>query len=250
MKFSSLVIAVAAGTFTPFALADAAAAISLRGSNQAAVAQPSAQRRLKKPVDDNTCVESVLVEVQGENQTDGSYLACGTSDGQYYKVAGLSNEEVHDNSQRVANGQSKMKLPAGATLNEETQTIELPPGKRVGFEKNAGNKGGGNQGQGYSGSSRHNRDLAVTGAKKVLVVRVIAGDGIATTPSQARLSDSVFGNGNDAVNMRSQYLDCSYDQLDFDKAADRTGSTTSIINGEYLFMSIMMYPYVPTFILN
>ena len=50
-------------------------------------------------------------------------------------------------------------------------------------------------------------DLAVTGTRSVLVVRVVAAD-TSTTQSVERLSNSVFGNGADgsvdSVTMRSQ----------------------------------------------
>ena len=47
------------------------------------------------------------------------------------------------------------------------------------------------------------------GDKTVLAVRVIAGDGPKYGFTEAQLSDSVFGNGNDSVNLRSQYKACS-----------------------------------------
>jgi len=70
----------------------------------------------------------------------------------------------------------------------------------------------------------------VLGEKTVLVVRVQASNAI-TSFSEAYLSDSVFGNGNDPVNLSSQYSACSANKLNFTKANERTGNSTNISNG-------------------
>jgi len=64
----------------------------------------------------------------------------------------------------------------------------------------------------------------------VLVVRVIAYNG-STSASDTALSNSVFGNGVDPVNLSSQYAACSHNKLEFVKAAEKTGATNSITNG-------------------
>jgi len=70
----------------------------------------------------------------------------------------------------------------------------------------------------------------VLGEKTVLVVRVQAPNEV-TSFSEAHLSDSVFGNGNDPVNLSSQYSECSANKLNFTKANERTGKSTKISNG-------------------
>jgi len=72
--------------------------------------------------------------------------------------------------------------------------------------------------------------LRVLGEKTVLVVRVQASNEV-TSFSEAYLSDSVFGNGNDTVNLSSQYSACSANKLNFTKATERTGNSTNISNG-------------------
>jgi hypothetical protein len=77
------------------------------------------------------------------------------------------------------------------------------------------------------------------GTRTVLAVRVIVDDGTYNHTDRAGLSDDVFGNGVDPVNLKSQFAACSYNQLKFDKAPNKNvlGSvtpndgTTSISNG-------------------
>jgi hypothetical protein len=70
----------------------------------------------------------------------------------------------------------------------------------------------------------------------VLAVRVIAGDNTKYGNTEAQLSDFVFGNGNDPVNLQSQYKACSYNQLNFNKVPNKnmvtpSGQNTNIANG-------------------
>lgn len=63
------------------------------------------------------------------------------------------------------------------------------------------------------------RKLATIGDRDVLVIRVVGTDA-STTASEAQLSDDVFGNDRDPVNLRNQFAACSYGQLIFIKATD------------------------------
>ena len=75
------------------------------------------------------------------------------------------------------------------------------------------------------------------GTKTVLAVRVILDDAKYNVASQAGLSNDIFGNGIDPVNLKSQFAACSYNQLIFDKSPNRLMSndpnddTTAISNG-------------------
>jgi hypothetical protein len=64
------------------------------------------------------------------------------------------------------------------------------------------------------------------GNKTVLAVRIILNDGAYSHATQTGLSNDVFGNGVDTINLKTQYAACSYNQLTFNKAADRSLSTT------------------------
>ena len=64
-----------------------------------------------------------------------------------------------------------------------------------------------------------------SGTRTVLAVRVLLNDGSYSYASQTGLSDDIFGNGVDTVNLKSQYAACSFNQLVFDKTSDRSMST-------------------------
>ena len=59
-----------------------------------------------------------------------------------------------------------------------------------------------------------NRKLA-TVVKKVLVLRIQAADAV-TTASETQLADDVFGAAGDVLNLKSQFNQCSYGQLQFE----------------------------------
>ena len=76
-----------------------------------------------------------------------------------------------------------------------------------------------------------------TGTRTVLVVRVMLNDGQYNFADQTGLSNDVFGNGVDTVNLKSQYAACSANQLIFNKSPNRSmtsnpnDGTTAISNG-------------------
>ena len=69
-------------------------------------------------------------------------------------------------------------------------------------------------------SSSNSRKLQ-KGTRSVLAVRVLLNDVSYNFASQNGLSNDIFGNGIDSVNLKSQYAACSYNQLKFDKASNR-----------------------------
>ena len=68
---------------------------------------------------------------------------------------------------------------------------------------------------------RRGRNLQKVGTKKVLVIRVDAQDS-STTATEAQLGDDIFGQAGDLVNLKSQYLKCSHDQLNFTAVESKT----------------------------
>merc|ERR1712157_678062 len=68
----------------------------------------------------------------------------------------------------------------------------------------------------HSPIKHRSRNLA-TGTRSVLAVRILAPDST-TSFTEQQLSDSIFGNNVDNINLRDQYLRCSADQLEFTKA--------------------------------
>lgn len=61
-----------------------------------------------------------------------------------------------------------------------------------------------------------NRKLANV-VKRVLVLRIEAADSV-TTASESKLADDIFGAAGDPVNLKSQFNQCSYGQLQFEPA--------------------------------
>ena len=120
----------------------------------------------------------------------------------------------------VKSGESTLFVP-GTQIRGNTAFI--PPGQDPTFGR-----------RGFL-HENHRQLSVVTGDKTVLVVKIIVSDG-ATTFDESELSNSVFGNSVDPVNLKSQYLACSHGKLNFNKAAARTKSGgasggTSIANG-------------------
>ena len=133
----------------------------------------------------------------------------------------------------------ELSMPEGAYLDEDTATLEMPSPGRLKFkEKNA------IDGLPFD-SSRSPR--AVTGTRSALVVKVIAS-GAAAEFSEARLSNSVFGNGADGnvdpVTMKSHFQTCSNGQLNFLPAIDRDGTSIRIRNGKYEHFFIVRHIFL------
>jgi hypothetical protein len=73
----------------------------------------------------------------------------------------------------------------------------------------------------HSSSSSNSRRNLQTGTRSVLAVRVLLNDVSYNIASQTGLSNDIFGNGLDIVNLKSQYAACSYNQLLFTKSPNR-----------------------------
>ena len=80
-------------------------------------------------------------------------------------------------------------------------------------------------------SRQKSRKLAVTGRKKMLVVRADAKDH-STTADMATLSNNIFGTAGDTVTLKSQYDACSYGQLIFEPYEENGGVVEVDIRGK------------------
>ena len=188
---------------------------------------------------DSTCVTtSIAVVMDYRSGTSKEVLACGTANGNHYKVAGVPDEVIQANKHHIMNGDIELAVPVGSFLNAATATLEMPiqvmNTNTMQFFKEK-------QGSGENNSTktlfdRTRRSLAMTGTRSALVVRIVASNAAASL-SEATLSNSVFGNGADGtvdpVTMKSHFNTCSYGQLNFVQAADRNGRTTRIRNGMF-----------------
>ena len=191
---------------------------------------PFHEKHLRRlPATDSTCATTSIVVMKPEapNTTIKELLSCDTADGKHYFVRGVTDYFIWANKKGIIDRTVELSMPEGAYLDEDTATLEMPSPGRLKFkEKNA------KDGLPLA-SSRSPR--AVTGIRSALVVKVIAS-GVATEFSEARLSNSVFGNGADGnvdpVTMKSHFQTCSNGQLNFLPAIDRDGTSIRIRNGK------------------
>ncbi len=170
--------------------------------------------------DENNLFERRLMK---RKPRPSSSLNIELSDGSIYELTNIDvNWRDVDMKEKFFSGRTRIKIRAGAKMSGgkidldggKPEFIDIDPSKRD-LEANL------HQG---------NRHLAITGAKKVLAVRVIASDAQITS-TEDELSDGVFGTFGNAVNLKSQMEDCSYNQLSIDMADDSIGDSTSISNG-------------------
>lgn len=125
-------------------------------------------------------------------------------------------------SHELISGVTQIDLPHDTLIDLETQTLVLdskPVFRNL-------------QHTAKDPITRDELDTAnkALGTKTVLVVRVEAED-TATSLSEGKLANDVFGDGGDPLNLRSQYLACSDDKFELTKAWGRQGVSTNIQNG-------------------
>jgi len=190
------------------------------------------RRKLKRP--DHPCI-LVRVEVDYERnqqimqpgslidfggiEKDEDEIMCGLidddiakADGQYFvPIIGLETESLD-----IESGVTTLKAE-GAVF--DNGTLQIPQGAAIeigsiddfteeGTESNLSRWR-------MLQSRQNNRRLAITGKRKVLVVRADARDR-KTSADMSTLSNNVFGTGGDSVTLKSQYDACSHGQLAFE----------------------------------
>jgi hypothetical protein len=192
--------------------------------------------------------EGQLQQIDRPNHTSNIQLPDGT----IYEV---KNAQAGWASS-LKSGKYSVQIPPGAVVSSDG-TIDMK-GKKLNPKAIFGNRSNGGGGGGLFDRSllkeeddatertpeqQRNLDalqssrLLQSGTRTVLVVRVILTDGAYNYADQTGLSNDVFGNGVDAVNLKSQYAACSANQLTFNKSPNRSMSsnpndgTTAINNG-------------------
>jgi hypothetical protein len=201
-------------------------------------------RHLRRtPTTNTTCATtSVVVIMKSQNKTSTEVLSCDTAEGKHYIVRGVPKHVIKANKKGIVDGAIELTMPAGAYLDEDTATLEMPDPERLKLQENT--KKGGNKSKEEDLFERSRRSLAVTGTRSALVVRIRAS-GVVTSKSEATLSNNVFGNGADGtfdpVTMRGHFLSCSHSQLDFRQANDRDGTTIQIRNGKWSILLVFIF---------
>ena len=196
-------------------------------------------------MDDSDECTGLVQHTQYGNGSDSSNndvsLVCETPSGEMYTVEvppGWIKRMVTNGE--LTSGASQLVFAKGTTVDKSTGKVnnrsvptitkkKVAPGLYAKKEKANGNDNGGN-GNGNNGGGNNGknkiRHLATSGTKSVLVVRVVASNA-QTGFSNAELSDSVFGTDGDAVNLKSQYNNCSHGQFQIAPAPNRS----SVLNG-------------------
>lgn len=161
-------------------------------------------------------LKEVMADVSREE------LVCQSSKGMVYHVPNVDEKWLTEKKSagELISGETVLVIPWDTMIDMETYTLQLssPPGLSNDLDDDTRNR------------RRQLRKLAAIGKKTVLGVRIVATDAT-TSLSEDQLADDIFGITGDTMNMRSQYLDCSFDQFELNQADDRTGQTTSIQNG-------------------
>jgi hypothetical protein len=143
-------------------------------------------------------------------------LLCETPSGMLYEVPSATSDWIRENeiSGDLFSGQTVLNIPPGTLIDAKTQTL------RVNYVPPLIND-----------HNHQTRMLSrMTGTRTVLVIRIEASNQDASY-TETTLSNSIFGDGDDKVNLKSQYSACSFGKLEFIPAIDRNGGTTKIRNG-------------------
>jgi hypothetical protein len=133
----------------------------------------------------------------------------------------------------LISGHDKVLIPSGSVISSDKIDVKgknlskMNEGYNGPFRRNL-------QGNDVERTHEQERNLAALrssrklqkGTRTVLAVRIIVNDGAYNWADQTGLSNDVFGNGVDSVNLKSQYAACSYGQLIFNKSPDRNMLTT------------------------
>lgn len=207
-------------------------ATSLRGIN---VVDPPALRTLQ----DDQIALYLLKEIEMGNkarlETDDNFPF------RKLQHQGKSSDHYHTDNIQLLDGTiyEVKNAQAGWAVNlvSGTDNVHIPPGAVISSDGTIDMKG--QKPTMVPGVGLGHRDLVdrgelhsdcnrklQSGTRTVLAVRVILNDGSYSYASQSGLSNDLFGNGVDPYNLKSQYASCSYNQLIFNKASDRSMSTT------------------------
>lgn len=166
---------------------------------------------------DESCL-AVVKEIYSAE--DNSKLLCQTPSGMYYLIPSVDAAWIKEKmiSGELFSGETLLDIPLNTPVDRATQTLQMDDPPKLMFSD-------------FGTRHRELRNLArVTGRKTVLAVRIMASNAIMSV-DETSLSNSIFGGNGDNVNLRSQYLACSHEKLEFTKRDDRNGLTANIRNG-------------------
>eukprot|EP00980_Cylindrotheca_fusiformis_P025019 scaffold12924_cov107-Cylindrotheca_fusiformis.AAC.1 len=162
---------------------------------------------------DESCLAVVKTIFAAENS---SKLLCQTPSGMYYIIPSVDHAWIKSKmiSGELFSGETLLDIPLTTKVDRATQTLQMTEPPKLMFS-DFGTR----------------RNLAQTeGRRTVLAVRIMASNS-AMSVDEGTLANSIFGGNGDKVNLRSQYLACSHNKLEFVPQSNRNGLTTNIRNG-------------------
>ncbi|KAI2504195.1 Gametolysin peptidase M11 [Fragilaria crotonensis] len=132
------------------------------------------------------------------------------------KVKGMTTKWARKNA--VKSGVTTL-FASNSVIDDSTDELIIPTGETIKLGRRNKDKRGSTTTRG-SGSLDPtdmiwNRNLASVVVRKDLVIQIKAADA-ATTASESQLADDVFGAAGDALNLKSQFNQCSYGQPHFE----------------------------------
>ncbi|KAI2488977.1 Gametolysin peptidase M11 [Fragilaria crotonensis] len=127
------------------------------------------------------------------------------------KVKGMTTKWARKNA--VESGVTTL-FATNSVIDDSTDELIIPTGETIKLGRRERNGVGSSSGSLDTTDLIWNRKLASV-VKKVLVLRIQAADA-STTASETQLADDVFGAAGDVFNLKSQYNQCSYGQLQFE----------------------------------
>jgi hypothetical protein len=156
----------------------------------------------------------------GEERVDLS-IECLTPSGKVYQVPSADKAFIKKNfiDGDFVSGETNMVF--AESISMDTSKSELVLNSLPTLIKKTPPK------KGVSGKGRK---LAVMGDRSVFAVRIVLSDG-QTTASEDAIRDGIFGTDGDAVNLKTQYTNCSHGQLNFDSVGTVSGNALTINNG-------------------
>ncbi len=207
------------------------AVASLRGNNSIYHPEEQASRVLETTVEATYLIKDESREYGRDLQVNPHEQTASLElpDGRIYEVYNAPSQW----EKSLKSGRDKVGIPAGSvfssdgTVNVKGKNLSKINKLKNGFVRRnlLGDDAEPHEQEHNLDALQFSRKLQ-TGTRRVLAVRVIVNDGTYSHADQTGLSNDVFGNGIDPVNLKSQYAACSYNQLVFEKSLDRNLSTT------------------------
>jgi len=164
---------------------------------------------------------ALVEDIQYEGGVSDEIMTCETSSGNIYDIdAPKGWMKDHIKKDHIMTGNMEIALDKVDGIVNNKVIFKNGAMPKLELKKNNRN-------------DKRRKLAIVTGEKTVLVVRVVSnnGTGPSTSSNEESVSNKVFGNDIDPVNLASQYKACSHGKLNIIKAPDRTGKSTSISNG-------------------